>query len=246
MAEFRDGFNPDQKDGFELTKYERGILPASDPFIKVIREKERDLFPEFKTEGFAIAPENKRYFYFAPNHHFRSRLLTKDDIKSFLANPDKRLLSVGAGQGQLERLLVHLGIPAERIALADREPADLPEQFKVYEFDMYKTWPNLGDLKYDLIIFPESLLCNVHVGDMLYSKKIYNSHYTEIEYRIKELVSMLSQAIMNLNDDGEIRINGHSQEEETLQKLKLILEKQYQVVVSFDAELITVKKNNKS
>ncbi|PIN93206.1 hypothetical protein COU54_04020 [Candidatus Pacearchaeota archaeon CG10_big_fil_rev_8_21_14_0_10_31_24] len=103
-------------------------------------------------------PEDKlNYFYFSGIYHIESELVTSEIIGDL--QEGKALLSVGSGEGHLERLLVNgFQIPKERIHIVDKEinkkVADFG--FKVHKFDMTESWPDL-EFKYDYIIFPEAL-----------------------------------------------------------------------------------------
>ena len=154
-----------------------------------------EMFPEFKKEDI-YGPENNSYFYFAPSWHFRSGLITENDVKNFLFDSSKKLLSIGSGAAFLEKLLVKLGIGKDNIVLSDIDPKDLPHSFKSKIIDMYSNWADLGNEQYDLIIFPESVLINRFDTD---------------EQRQDGLYHIILQSLQHLLPNGIIRINGHSQ-----------------------------------
>jgi len=95
--------------------------------------------------------------YFSGIHHLETGLVTTQLIRNL--QDGKNLLSVGTGEGHLERLLVEgFQIPKERIQIADKEIFEKVTHFgfKIHKFDMTEPWPDLN-FKYDHIIFPEAL-----------------------------------------------------------------------------------------
>lgn len=174
------------------------LVESEIAFEKRIENMEKSMFSEF-VDSQIYSPKDVNYFYFSPSHHVRTGLLTQSDIVDFKSNEFKKILSVGSGPAYLERLLVKLGIHQDNIILADVNAIHLPKNFKNKIFDMYEDWPEFGDEKFDLIIFPESAIFG-KIGDIDPEKE--HQKFQETLYKL------ISFAFKNLVVGGEIRING--------------------------------------
>jgi hypothetical protein len=186
-------------------------IEKSKPYWQRIRELEAQLFPEFKDEDFCIDSPETNNFYFAPSVHFKEALITETDVENFKNDPKRKMLSVGAGPAYLERLLVNLGVNKDNIVLADKNPRDLPSDFKIKIFDMSGEWPEFEDGQFDLIIFPENPSINV------------NSDFGE--ERIQAFTSLFAKALQHLKPGGEIKITGNRNVEEITEKVEQELKK---------------------
>lgn len=187
-------------------------VEESKPYWHKIRELEAQLFPEFKEEDYSFTSPETNYAYYAPNVHFRKGLVTEANVENFLEDPDKKMLSVGAGPAYLERLLVHLGINKDRITLADIEPHDLPDGFARKIFDMSKEWPEFNeDEKFDLIVFPESPPIND-----------FNKSDEQI---VKDFSLLIERALHHLQPDGEIKMTGNPNHPMVVEKVEQELRK---------------------
>lgn len=188
-------------------------------------------FPDkFNVEyaGNIYAPPDSEYFYFGPSHHVEAGLITQQIIDDFVGT-DKTLLSIGSGAAFLEMFLIEqFGICQSRIVLSDINKEVLPESFRSFQFDMDKKWPLL-DETFDYILFPESVLCNVkYDGDVENQSAL--KHY-------------ITSALHNLKKGGEIRINGHCQDEERIDVVRRELEQEYtNVQLTSSRTLIEIKK----
>ncbi len=207
------------------------------PYWQRMRELEAQLFPEFRNEDFCIDSPETNNFYFAPNVHFKKDLITEADVENFRKDPKRQMLSVGSGPAYLERLLVHLGVNKDSITLADKEPRDLPTDFKTKIFDMFGEWPEFEDnQKFDLIVFPENPSINVHYD---YGKP-----------RIQAFSSLFAKALRHLKPGGEIKITGNPNVEEITEKVEQELRKAgYNVTVQNfhpEKESLIVVKNEAS
>lgn len=202
---------------------------------KIAKKWELERFPDKFEVGMSesiYAPPNRQYFYFGPFYHIESGLVNQEVIDD-LNNSNKTLLSVGSGAAFLERFLVEkIGIDQSRIALSDLYKNDLPKQFRKYQFDMDEEWPELGE-KFDYIIFPESVNCNVKFdGDT--ANQVALNHY-------------ITNAYHNLKKIGQIRINGHCQPEERISAVRKKLEKTHSDLDMIStSNLIIVKKGYKN
>jgi len=182
----------------------------------------------------AICPADKDYIYFSAPLYFKDGFVDAQMINR-LQN-EARILSVGVGEGHLERLL-HLGldIPQRNIAITDHpmiHPRIKAKGFREYVFDMTQEWPNLKQ-KFDYILFPESL----NIATLNYEKEICDRFFDEIksitklceEGRLEEIknsdadfftdlmeqdvpvvktrYNIIKQALRNLKTKGEVRIS---------------------------------------
>ncbi len=131
-----------------------------DPKFKAkIKGLQEGMFLEFK-ESDIYAPESSRYFYFSPLWHIESWLIRQAEIEELITSDDMRLLSVWSWRGYLEKTLVRLWVRQEEIVLSDINETDI-QWFKSYLFDMYWEWSIPLSEKFDIIVFPESILLNV-------------------------------------------------------------------------------------
>lgn len=127
----------------------------------------------------------------------------------------KRMLSVGAGPGILEKTLLALSVPSENIDVTDIKlhPDIKRTRFRKFQFDMTKKWPDL-DRKYDYILFPESF-CFEKISLSEEEKESYNEYFrgkkknVSMETtRAKLVLEIIKNAVTNLNPDGQIRMAG--------------------------------------
>ncbi|PJA48887.1 MAG: hypothetical protein CO170_01315 [candidate division SR1 bacterium CG_4_9_14_3_um_filter_40_9] len=198
-------------------------------YLETIKKLEIELFSEFKNGDDIHTPEGNSYFYFAPSRHVNTRLITKTDINDLISDDSKTLLSIGSGSAFLERLLVKLGVKKENITLSDIDPKHLPKEFKSKIFDMYGSWTDLGDEKYDLIIFPESVLIN----------RISGANYQG--RRIEFLYHLILQALQHLKSNGKIKMSIQS-ENLNINKIKQRLRKRsYKLRIALRNNLLEVK-----
>jgi hypothetical protein len=176
-------------------------------FLERIKALEEEQFPELLHAEDSMRMKSNRYSWdYRPSHHVRTGLITENDIE-LLSKPGKRLLSVGAHPGYLERLLPELGVPAEHILIADNDPLLLEGEypFEKLSFDMLSTWPDMG--AFDLIIFPESL-CIALSDHIKKAEPEGEGPFATDALEASLLVSVLRQALDRLKPDGEIRSNG--------------------------------------
>lgn len=176
-------------------------------FDEVVRDLERQEFPEFANDDIYAPPENNN-FYFAPSRHFRSGLLTQELVEDIRDN-NRQILSVGTGAGYLERFLTkRLGVKRGQITLSDKYPI-MPEGFERVTFDMYRKWPDFGK-EFDYVIFPESVLLNVR--------------FKHNPQRQAGLYHIVENSLATMKPVGQIRINGHCQIDENAETVKRWLE----------------------
>lgn len=198
-------------------------------FDEVIRDLEKQEFPEFAKEDIHAPPQNNN-FYFAPSWHFRSGLLTQELVDE-IKDKDRQILSVGSGEAYLERFLVkRLGVKREQITLSDKYPV-IPEGFEKFVFDMYREWPNFGK-EFDYVIFPESVLLNARF-----------EHNTQKQTGLYHIVE---SSLATMKPIGQIRINGHSQIEENADIVKRWLERDHtDSKLIYSPRLIVVERGHK-
>jgi hypothetical protein len=138
-----------------------------------------------------------RFWEYPPEHHFKSGIVTNDDI-ALLSEPDRRLLSVGAHPGAFEQALVTRGIPPQNILLADINPElATVTTLQTIIFNMHDAWPDIGT--FDRIMFPESLCIAI-------TDKIGKDAEDPVEAEC--LAHILREALMRLRPAGIIRANG--------------------------------------
>jgi len=169
-----------------------------------------------------------KYFFFSGVYYFKHETITPDLIARM--SNGASLLTVGSGDGHLERLLCHgFNISQQQIHTSDRNihPRIKEEGFPHYEFDMTKPWP-INNL-FDYIIFPESLGVATMTGEECTSfrflddlKKIEKGIFAEnVESRDVEFFldvitrdapetvrkyEIIEQALNHVNPQGEIRV----------------------------------------
>src|SRR3989344_5860651 len=90
--------------------------------IKLAKQKTREVFsPEeqhLRSYTFENPPHKRKYIHFSALHYFESAIITPDMITSLQNNAT--LLSVGSGEGHLERLLKDgFHIPTKNITTSD-------------------------------------------------------------------------------------------------------------------------------
>jgi len=193
-------------------------MESSRKFIEKIREKEIKLFPEFKNSNsnFEIDP---LWVYFAPSWHIKAGLLNEEDLDKII-NEDKTLLSVGAGGAYLEQLLVSFGVSIKNILISDIDYSSMPKQFERVSFDMFEDWDVLDGMKFDYIIFPESIFVFLKNSDE--------------QMQAYFLASLMEKALKHLKLGGILRFSWGS-------KLKLEIEKAFNFLLQcgrkFDVEI---------
>jgi len=199
-------------------------------FDGTIRYLEGYEFQEFAEEDVYIPTQNK-YAYFAPSWHFRHELLTQELVNDIRKNK-RQVLSVGSGAGYLERFLVKiLGVKMEQITLSDKHQV-MPEGFERFTFDMYGKWPDFGK-QFDYVLFPESALLNVWPEQGL--------------QRPEELYHLIENSLVAMNRFGQMRINGHSQSEESAATVGRWLKRYYpSSKLTYNPNLIVVKSGCKA
>jgi hypothetical protein len=194
--------------------------------------------------------KESNYFYFSPIEYFKKGFVDREMID--MLSSGATVLNVGAGNGNLERVLQEgYKIPENQIGVTDIKLHPKLEKlpFQKYEFDMTEQWPVFAK-KFDYILFPESF--GVAFGEgQKGNEGVTHRFYTEVEDIIESVkkgeevrkddvdffvsliemdspntakkLSTIRQALLNLNDGGEIRMSGDllSDQEETYLKLKL-------------------------
>ena len=196
-----------------------------------VRENEKMLFPEFEKENICEIPGVARqaYNYFAPSWHFHSGLITEEDVAGFLADKNKKLLSVGSGPAFLELFLVHLGIDKHNITLSDIDVALVPQHMKSYCFDMFAKWLDFDHTLFDVIIFPESVLINTRGFDKAWQ-------YNEGIYHI------ISQALGCLSPTGTIKMNLQTRFGFSFKKLeKRLVQDGRKITINYQHHLMEIK-----
>lgn len=155
---------------------------------------EKHFFPEFDGSKALISPDT-RYTYFSPTSLLNHGILDLNGLLEVVYN-NKALLSVGAGRGYLERMLVYLGARKENIVLSDIDQFALPTGYRNLSFDMTEQWPEFGQ-KFDFVVFPQSL-----VG--VSSKHNFSRGLPYLE----DMGKCFEQAYSTLNPGGQIRAVG--------------------------------------
>lgn len=208
-------------------------------FLKDATEKVSRVIPEsIDADGFSpnhMTDSETRYFYFSPLTYFRNELVDEQMINDL--KTDKRMLSVGAGRADLERVLEEgYGIPANHITIADIRLHSKARQtsFPMHEFDMKKEWPKF-DAKFDYIIFPESfgmafagpestngsrthrffdivenVVKKTKSGEQIArDDEDFFVKLLEMDVpEVKDELRTLEYALNDINDSGEIRLSG--------------------------------------
>lgn len=204
-------------------------LKSSKAFVDRIRELEGKLFPNqlFLDNASFMKNDGRHFWHFRPSHHFATGILTEDDV-DVLSRPGKRLLSIGAYPGFLERTLLELGVPAENIVLTDKDPAieHASGSMEAVVFDAHGHWPDIGT--FDYIIFPESLCISMsdHMRDSGVLPDTAHIKGGVIERDIAEaalLTTLMRQSLERLRPGGVIRANGPMSHPNVIRIMSLIL-----------------------
>lgn len=185
----------------------RKLSAPEQAFVQRVQEIEETLFADqLDPKDSARMKSDKYSWLYRPSHHAATGLITESDITS-----GKRILSVGAHPGFLERVLIALGLPADNLVIADSDPGilSIAGDFQKKQFDMTDAWPELGMC--DLILFPESLCISLsnkieQEGTQPVAKK--SSLYPTDTREAELLAFVLTQALKRLRPAGEIRANG--------------------------------------
>lgn len=210
-------------------------------FVTDVAALEKRMFPGQMDEADADRMKNvgKYSWLYRPSHHARTGLITKKDV-AMLMQPDKRLLSIGAHPAYLEQLLCILGVPAEHIFIADKDPgvalADGLMDRTI--FDATGIWPeSIGT--FDLIIFPESL-CMAVGGD---KKQKAEKDFSGDAKEAAALAVILQQTLKKLRDGGEMRANGPQSHPNVVKAATAILEQSGQKAeIHYERYFLTVRK----
>ena len=181
--------------------------PVGCAFVAQVREVEERLFPELLDPDHPHRLSSaRRSWEYRPSHHVRRGLVGVADLE-VLAGAGRRVLSVGAHPCCLERLLCELGVPPEKVVVADRDPdvaACAPGAWAV--FDLLERWPELG--RFDLVLFPESLC--IALSDRVAAQGPHGGSGAfpgdALEARL--LAHMVGEALVRLAPGGEIRADG--------------------------------------
>ncbi len=132
-------------------------LTPQQRLIADAKRKIKQVFPFEEQHLGTYTVDNAKYIYFSALWYIESEIITPDMVASL--QQDATMLSVGCGEGHLERLL-HKGfnIPKKNISTSDLYLDQKINQagFQHYIFDLTKSWPNFNQ-KFDYILFPESL-----------------------------------------------------------------------------------------
>ncbi len=223
-----------------------GPPKPSQNFLDEVKSLERGLFPEFRhtksqDEGYDIIDDpGKHYFYFAPSWHIQHGLVTEEDIRRFTLDRSKKLLSIGSGAAYLERTLVELGLDLEQVTLADVDLSRLPKGFQSVRIDVHQELPDLQGQKFDLVIIPEALLLNNWSETEMRQRGVdINDNRIRLRLREEQLKSIVERMLKIMNPGGELRINGHSQGQKTIEDA---LRDISGITYSYSHNLISVRK----
>lgn len=205
-----------------VPKFRRGLLGNLRPILS-------QRFPKL------VKDSNVLYKYFTPSHHFKTGLVTAKHIKQFQEDSGFSMLSVGAGPAFLEKVLKKLGL--KNILISDFDNSDLPKSFERVLFDTYGDWSKVEQLenkKFNLIIFPESVLCNIQ-GFMRKDQSFTDP--------AKNCLKVINSALAFLKPGGEMRINGHGLKLEELEAVRQKLTKDHtELKFESNKDLIVVAK----
>ncbi|MBP9836808.1 MAG: hypothetical protein KBC78_03160 [Candidatus Pacebacteria bacterium] len=197
---------------------------SKESFDEELKSLQRRMFGNrLKNDSYVLTQPGSEHSYFSPYHHFEKGLVTEELVEDLKSHPDEKILSVGAGPAFLEQLLVEMGIDKERFVLSDKDTEVMPEGFVNIELNMYGQWPNnLG--KFSLILFPESV-------------RIHSDKPSEV------FELLLKRALGALEDDGEIRMDGHGQNTKVTDKIEAHLREQgYKVEIKNNGKLLVATK----
>ena len=134
---------------------------TTDPFPDVavchlVECAEKEEYPQFELTAIYHPPWHG-FAHFSPSYHFSTGLITGRIVCDVRDN-GKMVLSVGCGLAHLERLLVkRLSVHKSQIVLADMFSAVFPKGFEHVVFDMFGSWPDLGE-RFDYVLFPRSVM----------------------------------------------------------------------------------------
>ncbi len=201
---------------------------------ELIREAKRLsalVFSEGENHKEVYLPKFKpNYFYFPAISYFENESITPEMIKKLQSRGN--LLSVGSGDGHLERLITEgFNVSKKRIVLSDIEldPGLEKRNFRTCEFDMTKPWPDFQE-KFDYIFFPQSLgVAVMHIGGDQNTRRFFdfiggdterilkgeNPRYPDFFRDVIEMdipvvnlkYNIFKEALLHLKPDGEIRVN---------------------------------------
>ena len=222
----------------------------------------KEVFPEeerfgdvYLRKGEEMLCEGDRtYIYFSGPVYFKDEFVNAKMVNR-LQN-GARILSIGTGEGHLEKLLNQsFAIPQDQISITDYpeiHPRIKSTGFKEYVFDMTQTWPKL-DGKFDYIIFPESL----NIATMKFRGNVMTSRFFDTVNKVTSLASrgkleeipgsdanffidlieqdipvvkikhdIINQALEILNPNGEIRISSGIKEYQQIAYMQLRLKRE--------------------
>lgn len=176
----------------------------------LVRNKERELFPEFQNEDYGYVREGRGdelNFYFTPSHHFRRGLINEEILRQL--QQGKNLISFGAGKAYLEQLLVkEFNVNAGQITLTDKNAIDFPEGMEGHQIDMHGEWPAFGK-KYSFAIFPESFT------SLLAFERRYDQLGKDSPL-VEAVCNLIQRCFEILDENGEVRVDGHCMRDDEL------------------------------
>ncbi|HBF13693.1 MAG TPA: hypothetical protein DDW49_09985 [Deltaproteobacteria bacterium] len=160
-----------------------------------IRWNEIEMFPEFAG---GVSLDAGRYIHYSPSYFFQHNLVTPELVNQLRDNPARRVLSVGAGKGYLERFLVNVcRVGQNQIVLTDVDAQGLPAGFENHAFDMWGNWPEMSGT-FDTILFPQSIFFR--------AKPELRTQEVITQYRASELYGLIQKAKAHLNEGGQLRM----------------------------------------
>lgn len=188
-------------------------------FIDQVRALEESLFLDALDPADAERMKSPDYSWlYRPSHHVKTGLLKEEDIAAL--KKGKRLLSIGAHPGYVEKVLIEMGVPPANIILTDSNPAltASASSMQSFVFDCTKEWPKLG--LFDIIIFPESLC--IALTDRIKQEHIpaAPSAYPTDALEATFLTHILKEALSRLAPGGVIRANGPMSHPKVYQKVE--------------------------
>ncbi len=195
---------------------------SSADFVASVRALEERLFADCLDPD---APERMLHegysWHYRPSHHALTGLVTPADF-------EKTILSVGAHPAAFERILVELGLPRERLLVADHEPRllEATPELRTIVFDMTEPWPEVG--AFDLIVFPESLC--IALADRIdregRPEPTIDNEFPADAREAELLACVLMEALSRLRPGGEIRANGPQSHPNVVAAARTVLERQ--------------------
>ena len=225
----------------KLTEEENSLLQK-------IRTLQEQLFPDALDPTDGLRMKSDRYsWHYRPSHHIASGLLTSEDMR-LLAEPGKRLLSVGAFPAYLELLLPELGVPAENIVIADSDAAIASHAGKLQTivFDMLEKWPQMGT--FDRILFPESLC--IALSDKLRTESTISpvadlTRHANDPREAELLANVLQESLARLRGGGIIRANGPMSHPNVVKAANTLLQQRgHDVLIDYKRYLLTIRAKN--